>query len=167
MARALLSADSVEELKLQKRRVPVSVTLAGGVRTRVALFLADAVPGRTGHELLCDLLEDEAPFLPAVVLESGAISFISRAAVVVVEAGADADREPGEDLALPTEVAIEVTVVEGQRLRGHVRYVRPPDRSRLIDFLNDDRRFLPLHGDDETVRFVHKRYVCRVDLVER
>jgi len=168
LAHALLStAHVMDDLKVPKRRVPASITLAGGLQTRVAFFLSDVAPGHPGHELLCDLLEDEAPFLPAAESETGAIAFISRAALVVVEAGADAERGPGEDLALPTEFAVEVTVVEGQRLRGHVSYVRPPDRARLVDFLNDDRQFLPLHGEDDTVRFVHKRYVSRIDLVER
>lgn len=163
----MLFAASVEELKVPKRRVPVSLTLAGGVRTRVDLFLADAVPGLSDRERLCDLLEEDAPFLPALDLESGAITFISRAALVVAEAGADAERGPGDELGLPTEVAVEVTVVEGQRLRGHVSYVLPPDRARLVDFLNDDRQFLPLYDDGGTVRFVHKRCVCRVDPLER
>ena len=163
----MLSATSVEDLKVPKRRVPVSLTLAGGVHTRVALFLADAVPGLSDHERLCDLLEDDAPFLPALDLESGAITFISRAALVVAEAGADAERGPGDELGLPTEFAVEVMVVDGQRLRGHVSYVLPPDRARLVDFLNDGRQFLPLYGDGDTVRFVHKRRVCRVDLLER
>jgi hypothetical protein len=157
----------MDDLKVPKRRVPVSVTLAGGLQTRVAFFLADVAPGHPGHECLCDLLEDDAPFLPAVDMVTGAITFISRAALVVAEAGVDADRGPGDDLGLPTEFAVEVTVVEGQRLRGYVSYVRPPDRARLVDFLNDDRQFLPLHGDGDTVRFVHKRYVSRIDPLER
>jgi len=156
----------VEDLKVPKRRVPVTLTLTGGVRARFSLFLADAVPGLPGHELLCDLLEDEAPFLPAVELEGGAMTFVSRAALVVAEAGAQECR-PDDDLGLPTEFAIEVTVVEGQRLRGHVSYVRPPDRARLGDFLNDPRQFLPLFAEDGTVRFVHKRHVRRIDLLER
>ncbi len=168
LAHALLSTGHVtDELKVPKRRVPVSITLVGGLQARVAFFLADSAPGHPGHELLCDLLEDEAAFLPAADLENGAIAFVSRSSLVVVEAGADAERGPGDDLALPTEFAVELTVVEGQRLRGHVSFVRPPDRARLVDFLNDDRQFLPLHGDDDTVRFVHKRYVCRIDLLER
>ncbi|GEJ56524.1 hypothetical protein [Anaeromyxobacter diazotrophicus] len=160
----------MDELKVPKRRVPVSLTLAGGGAVRVGLFLTDAGPGRSGDERLGELLEEEGTFLPAVELESGAVAFISRAAVVVAEAAADADAEGAalDDLGFPTEVAVEITLVDGQRLCGHLSYVLPPERARPIDFLNGVGQFLPVHASDGAIiRFVHKRHVRRIDLLER
>ena len=154
------------DLKVPKRRVPVSLTLAGGARMHVALFLADAAPGHPGHERLGDLLEEETAFIPALDLEREVITFVHRASLLVAEAAADVDPEPGDDVELPTEFAVEVTLFDGQRLRGLVSYVRPPDRARLVDFLNDGRQFLPLHGEAGMVRLIRKQHVSRVDLLE-
>jgi hypothetical protein len=155
----------MSDLKVPKRRVAVAATLAGGLRRDVTVFLAEAAPGHAGGERLSDLLNGPHDFIPALEAETGAMTFLNRAALVMAEAGADAERNGADEITIPTEHAVEITLRDGRALRGHVTYVLPPGRSRLADFLNDGSLFLPLHGDSR-VRLVHKRHVTRVVLLE-
>ena len=155
----------MSDLKVPKRRVAIAATLVGGLRRDVTVFLAEAAPGHEGGERLSDLLNGPSDFIPALEAEAGAMTFLNRAALVMAEAGADAERTGADEVTIPTEHGVEVTLADGRALRGHVSYVRPPDRARLADFLNEGTLFLALHGD-AGVRLVHKRHVTRVVLVE-
>jgi len=157
---------AMSDLAVPKRRVAVAVTLAGGLRRQVAVFLAEAVPGHAGSERLSDLLNGSSDFIPALETDSRVMTFLNRAAVMIAEAGADAERTGADELTIPTEHEVEVTLDNGRALRGHVTYVLPPDRGRLADFLNDGTLFLPLHAD-EGVLLVAKRHIARVMLAER
>ena len=153
------------DLAVPKRRVAVTATLADGLHREVTVFLAEAAPGHAGGESLSDLLNGESDFIPALETETRAMTFLNRAAVVIAEADADAERAGADELTIPTEHVIELTLADGRTLRGHVSYVLPPDRARLADYLNDGRLFLPLHAESR-ILLVHKRHITRVVLVE-
>ncbi len=155
----------MSDLKVPKRRVALAATLAGGLRREVTVFLAEAAPGHSGGERLSDLLNGPNDFIPALEADTGTMTFLNRSAVVVAEAGAEAERNGEGEVTIPTEHAVEITLTDGRSLRGHVSFVLPPDHSRLADFLNDGTLFLPLHADSR-VRLVHKGHVTRVVLVE-
>ncbi len=55
---------------------------------------------------------------------------------------------------------------DGGRLRGLVGYVLPPERSRLVDFLNEAPLFFRLLERDQ-VALVNKHHVARVALIDR
>jgi hypothetical protein len=156
----------MSDLAVPKRRIPVTVTLAGGMHREVILFLAEGVSGHEGGERLSDLLNGGAGFIPAVEVETQAMTFLNRMAVVVAEAGPLAERAAADDLSLPFEHEVELTLTDGRTLRGHLSYVLPPDHARVADYLNDAAPFLPLHGD-AGVMLVNKLHLTRVLLVER
>jgi hypothetical protein len=155
----------MSDLRVPKRRLTVAATLVDGSRREVAVFLAEAAPGHEGGERLSDLLNGESDFLPAQELETREMTFLNRAAIVVAEADAEAERTRADEVTIPTEHAVEVELTGGRKLRGHVSYVLPPERDRLADFLNLGTLFLPLHAESR-VLLVHKRHVVRVVLVE-
>ncbi|BDG10576.1 hypothetical protein [Anaeromyxobacter paludicola] len=150
-----------EELRVPKRKVPVEVGLSGGGTRRVAVFLAEYASHHTGAERLGDLLNGEGEFIPALDEEAKAMTFVNRAGVAfarvsrAVEAGGDGE------LTIPTEHTVEVALVDGRTLRGLVSYVLPPERSRLVDYLNDGPPFFPLLEADAVV-LVNRRLVSRV-----
>jgi hypothetical protein len=154
------------DLKVPKRSVAVAVTLAGGSRRDVTLFLAEAVPGHSGGERLSDLLNGGSDFIPALEIDTRAMTFLNRSAVMIAQAGAEAERTSADDSTIPTEQEVEFTLDDGRVLRGFVSYLLPPEHARLADFLNEAAPFLPLHAD-AGVLLVHKRHVTRVVLVER
>ena len=153
------------DLTVPKRRVAVTATLAGGFRRQVTVFLAEAAPGHAGGERLSDLLNGGSDFIPALESETRAMTFLNRAAVMIAEVDAEAERTGADELSIPTEHAIELTLDDGRALRGLVTYFLPPDRARLADFLNDGTLFLPLHAGSR-VLLVHKRHITLVALVE-
>jgi hypothetical protein len=156
----------MSDLAVPKRRLPVTVTLAGGMRREVVLFLAEGVPGHGGSERLSDLLNGGVSFIPALEVETQVMTFLNPAAVVLAEAGPLAEQSAADDIAFPVEHEVELTLDDGRSLRGHLSYVLPPDHARVADYLNDGTPFLPLHGD-AGVQLVNKLHVTRVVLVER
>jgi hypothetical protein len=155
----------MSELVVPKRRVDVTVGLCGGLTRRVTLFLAERSSAHAGGERVSDLLEAGGEFIPALDEADGAMTFLKRGAIV----HADAPPEPtgaADELTLPTEHEVNVTLGDGRVLHGLVSYVLPPERSRLVDYLNEPMQFLPLRGADALV-LVNKQHVARVAAVER
>jgi hypothetical protein len=155
----------MDELRVPKRRVAAEVLLPGGTARRIALFLADAASHHTGPERPGDLLNGGDDFIPAFDEDAQAMSFLHRAGIAAVRIARDLEHEDEDDLTLPTEHDVEVLLGSGQLLRGLVSYLRPPDRSRLVDFLNEPEPFFRLVEGATTV-LVNKRHVARVVLVK-
>ena len=71
-----------------------------------------------------------------------------------------------EDVSIPTEHEVEALLQDGTVLRGLVSYLRPAERSRLVDFLNEPPPFFRLLEGAGLV-LVNKRHVLGVTLVSR
>jgi hypothetical protein len=156
----------MEELRVPKRRVGVEVVLPGGTARRVTVFLAEAAAGHAGPERVADLLNGTAEFFPVVDEASGGIAFLHRAAVALVRVRREHDGDDAEAETLPTEHDVELALTDGAVVRGLVSYVRPPDRARLVDVLNEPAPFLRLL-EGEGVALVNKRHVAGVTLRSR
>jgi len=155
----------MDDLKVPKHRTAVEVLLPGGAARRMALFLAEAAPDHAGPEVPLDLLNGKHDFIPALDEAAGAMSFLHRDGVPVLRVARALDADP-DDLTLPTEHEVEVLLRDGSSLPGLISYVRPPDRSRLVDVLNEPPPFFRLLQDDQ-VAYVNKSHVARVALRSR
>jgi hypothetical protein len=157
----------MSELAVPKRRAEVAVELVGGLRRKVTVFLAPSSAAHDGGERLSDLLEAPGEFFPARDADEPGMTFLRRATVVVAEAAPEQATAPEpDDVTLPSEYEVDVTLDDGRVLRGLLSFVLPSDRCRLADYLNEPTRFLPLRGG-ELLRLVNKRHVTRVAVVER
>jgi hypothetical protein len=155
----------MRELTVPKRRVEVTVHLVGGIESRVTLFLAESSASRDGGERVRDLLERGGEFIPAFDAAAGAMTFLRRSAILLVVAPREAPSGEADEVTVPTEHEVELTLDDGRALRGLLSYVLPPERSRLVDHLNEPPRFLALEGSD-ALRLVHKAHVTRVLALE-
>ncbi len=155
----------MSDLTVPKRRVEVSLELAGGLQRVVTLFLSESAARHAGAERLSDVLNDRLHFVPALDADTRGITFLNCAAVMIARASADAERTGAEEVAIPVEHDVEVTLADGRALRGTVSYVPASARTRLVDFLNDGTPFLRLLAED-AVLLVNKRHVVRVAQVE-
>jgi hypothetical protein len=154
-------ANCMEPLRVPKRRVVIEVSFADGESHRVAVFLAEMASTHGGQERIADLFNAQQEFIPAVEIEGGAMTFLSRAAIAVVRTDEpDWDRD---ELNLPVEHEVEVLLDSGQSLRGLLSYVLPPGRCRVIDYLNEAAPFFSLLDEGRTA-LVNKRHVRRVVL---
>lgn len=157
----MLSSATVNELRVPKHRVEAEAVLPGGDLLRVAIFLSDFSAHHQGAERLSDLLNGGQDFVPALDLDTSEMAFLNRAGVAVFRVAAEHERDPAAEFTLPTEHEVQITLVDGSLLRGLVSFVLPPERSRLVDFLNDAPPFFALL-QNEQVALVNKRHVARV-----
>lgn len=153
-----------DELKVPKRRAQVEVLVPGGAARQVTMFLAEFASTHSGHERVSDLLNaSEGEFLAVVDAASDAVQFLNRQSVAA--ARVSSEWESDENLAGGEEHQVEIALIDGSELRGTVRYVMPPERSRLNDYLNDAQPFVRL-AQDEKVTLVNKRHIARVAKVK-
>jgi len=155
----------MDELRVPKRRVPAEVLLPGGAARRIALFLAEAAPDHAGAERPSDVLNAGDGFVPAFDEDAGAITFLNVAGLAVVRVDPAVEQAASDAQTLPTEHEVEVLLEGGVTLRGLVSYLRPAERSRLQDFLNEPAPFFPLL-EERAVALVNKRHVARVLSIE-
>jgi len=151
----------MDELRVPKRRVAAEVLLPGGAGRRITLFLAEAAPGHAGPERPSDLLNGGDGFVPAFDEDARAITFLNVGGLAVVRVERELEQTAADALTLPTEHEVEVLLESGSTLRGLVSYLRPPERSRLVDFLNEPAPFFQLI-EERAVALVNKRHVARV-----
>jgi hypothetical protein len=153
-----------DELRVPKRRAQVEVLLPGGAARQVTVFLAEFASGHAGRERVSDLLNAaEGEFVPALDAVTDAITFLNRQSVTA--ARVSREWEADDELGGGQEHEVEIALTDGTQLRGTVRYVLPPERSRLNDYLNDAQSFVRLaHGDQVTL--VNKRHIARVAKVK-
>ncbi len=151
----------MNDFTVPKRRVAVRMELWGGLERTVTLFLAETAMHHAGAERLSDLLNGGAEFVPALEAETGTMTFLHSAAVMTACAPAEAESTGAEDVTIPVEQEVEVTLADGRVLAGTVGYVLPPGRGRFADHLNDGSPFLRLLTAG-TVLLVNKRHVVRV-----
>lgn len=155
----------MDELRVPKHKTAVDVILPGGAARRMALFLAEAAPDHDGPEVPLDLLNGRDDFIPAFDEAAGGMRFLHRPGVPVVRVDRALDAAE-EDVTLPTEHEVEVELTDGTTLAGLISFVRPADRTRLVDVLNEPHPFFRLLQGDQ-VAYVNKRHVSCVALRAR
>jgi len=155
----------MEDLRVPKRRVLAEVLLPGGAARRITLFLAEAAPAHAGPERPSDLLNGGEEFVPAFDEETRTMTFLNRVGLAVVRVERELDEGGADALTLPTEHEVDVLLESGATLRGLVSYLRPPERSRLVDFLNEPAPFFRLI-EERAIALVNKHHVARVALVK-
>lgn len=155
----------MDELRIPKRRVPVDVVLPGGVTRNVLVFLSEAAPGHEGPERLSDLLNGSDAFIPAQEANGGGMTFLHRTSIAVARVAAEFDLDAAS-FTPETEHEVEIALADGSHLCGRVRYSLPPERARLVDFLNRAEPFFRLVERD-AVALVGRAHVARVSIPSR
>ena len=157
----------LESLSVPKRRVAAQFVLPGGASRNVAVFLAEAAPGHTGGERLSDLLNNSGSlFIPAVDADTEAMTFVHCENLALARVAAELEPNVVDQFTIPTEHEVEVTMMDGQKLRGLITYVLPEAHSRLTDYLNNAPAFIPLL-EGEKVALINKRHVAYVETLRR
>jgi hypothetical protein len=151
----------MEPLRVPKRRTPIEVTFADGSVRKVAVFLSDQASRHGGAERVGDLLESAQDFFPAMDAQSDRLVLLAKRSIAVVRT----EEPPWErdEINLPVEHEVEVSLLGGDVLRGFLSYVLPQESSRPIDYLNESLRFFTLI-EEGRVALVHKTQVLEVVL---
>jgi hypothetical protein len=156
----------VNELRVPKQRVEVEILLPGGESRRVAVFLAEFASHHRGGERLSDLLNGPGSFFPAVDVDADQVSFINRAAIAVARVAPAVEPDTSAELTLPTEHEVEITLVDGRTVEGVISFVQPPERSRLMDYLNEAPPFFRVL-EEKRVSLVNKAHVALIAAAQK
>lgn len=161
----------MHQYSVPKQRFTAEVVVPGSPTARMTLFHGQNAPTHAGRERPSDVLNGPARFLPAldaagrfVLLNLDAIRIASVSVDEEWRTDAMADSGDTEDDVrdiTATVTNIEVTLDDGSRLTGMVRYELPESGRRLQDYLNTNERFLPLI-DHEMIRFISRRCVTSI-----
>jgi len=157
----------VHEYTIPKQRFTAEVVFSDGRTARLTFFHGQNAPTHTGRERPSDVLNGLSTFLPTldahdrlILVNVDALRMVS---VSVDEEWTHALGDTEDDVRdiTATVTGIEVTLDDGSRLTGMVRYELPESGRRLQDYLNLGDRFLALI-DHETIRFIGRRWVASI-----
>lgn len=153
----------MKKFRVPQREVVATVTLYGGQQRRGRLFVPPSGP-RGGPGRLTDRLNDDSERFLALS-DEGSGCLVSKDRIVHV----DLDSEQGalelEPQVAAHEIRVRVEVAGGSPIEGVLPYTMPPDKERLIDYLNAAPRFIPLLGGEGLV-LLNRDYVTAVTGME-
>jgi hypothetical protein len=150
----------MEILRVPRRVVPVRILLDDGRTLNGGLFTSMAAPGG-GSERLVDHLNDPTEeFIPFAYGDDRFL--LNKSGIVTVQVPDGLGEVEGyEEVPEGHEIAVRISLAGGTSLLGRFFVLMPPERSRVLDYLNAAPRFLPLIGDG-FVTLVHRRFIVSV-----
>ena len=154
---------TTELLRIRKQTVLVDLAQPGAVPRAVEIFLPDYGDQPYRRQHVVDLFEQTRGFLPARDRATGSWELFNREAVlwVRVPRGHMGEDEPGQDELFEFEQRVRVDLDEGEPLEGELLYSAEGEKTRVVDHLNQDGRFLTLWQGDY-LYLIQKSFVLRV-----
>lgn len=153
----------MEIYRIPRRELSVRILLDDGRSLDGKLFTADAGPNGGSEDLVHHLNDPSQEF---VALSCGDDRVLVNKAGIIWAQTSGAAAEEIAALALGARtVPVRLSLAGGISLVGTLRIVMPPDRSRVLDYLNAAGRFVPLFGEG-TVTLVQRSFVVLVRTAE-
>jgi hypothetical protein len=153
----------MEIYRIPRREMSVRILLDDGRSLDGTLFTSDTGPGGRPVDLLHHLNDPSEDFVP---LSNGSDRFLlNKAGIIWAQATGDAAEEIAAEAAGGHRVPVRLSLAGGVGLVGTLSIVMPPERSRVLDYLNAAGRFVPLFGEG-TVTLVQRGFVVVVRTAE-
>jgi hypothetical protein len=146
------------DVRIEKERVAVSITMVGGEALSGSLFAPQIYPPG-GVEDPLQLLNELEPFFP-LGLSTGEVLLIAKDRVleIVLETPPAGEELPGS---APTAL-LQLTLAGGATYIGSMRLEVRASRPRVLDYMNHcTARFMALRTD-EGVRLINRKMIERV-----
>ena len=156
------ASDTANLYRIETTRKAVILTMFGGEEVRGNVFIHFSPYRPFELEEVSELFNSESPFFP---LELDNTEVILVAKERVAEIAADRGEAPSDlplrDPPSPTAL-LQVLLVGGEVRLGSIRLDAPPDRARVLDYLNAlTSRFLTLYTSNEA-RLINRSLIDRV-----
>lgn len=153
----------MEIYRIPRHETSVRILLDDGRSLDGSVFTADAGPGGRPQDLLDRLNDPSEDFLP---LASGGDSFLlNKAGIIWAQTSGASARELFEQAGGGRMVPVRMSLAGGMSLVGTLSIVMPPERSRVLDYLNAAGKFIPLFGEG-TVTLVQRGFIVVVRAVD-
>ena len=156
------TSDTANLYRIETTRKAVILTMLGGEEVRGNVFIHFSSYRPFELEDVSELFNSETPFFP-LELENSEVILVAKERVA--ELAADRSEDPSDlpppDPRSPIAV-LQVVLVGGEVRLGSIRLDAPPDRARVLDYLNAlTSRFLTLYTSNEA-RLINRSLIDRV-----
>ncbi|HVS60808.1 MAG TPA: hypothetical protein VHE82_08990 [Gemmatimonadaceae bacterium] len=154
--------DTANLYRIETTRKAVILTMLGGEEVRGNVFIHFSSYRPFELEDVSELFNSETPFFP-LELETSEVILVAKERVA--ELAADRGEAPSDlapcDPPSPTAL-LQIVLVGGEVRLGSIRLDAPPDRARVLDYLNAlTSRFLTLYTSNEA-RLINRSLIDRV-----
>ncbi|MDQ6769509.1 MAG: hypothetical protein M3Z54_05940 [Gemmatimonadota bacterium] len=157
-----LTNDSANLYRIETTRKAVILTMLGGEEVRGNVFIHSSSYRPFELEDVSELFNAETPFFP-LELDNAEVILVAkeRVAELAADRSEDPSDQPPRDPPSPTAL-LQVVLVGGEIRLGSIRLEAPPDRARVLDYLNAlTSRFLTLYTSNEA-RLINRSLIDRV-----
>jgi len=149
----------VDTLRVPQLEVPVKVLIDNGQILEGRVFVPEIGPDGQPGRVLDRLNDPDDHFLPMAVSDDRLL--LNKSGIVTVDL-ADVEHEvAGFAEHVGTEALVRITLAVGTAVVGKLFVRMPPQRARVLDFLNAAGRFIPVLTG-EHVLLVQRSYVLFV-----
>jgi hypothetical protein len=142
------------------RRARVDLMLTARRTITGDVHLQPLAERHSGPETAVDLLNRPEAFF-AVTLEGEQPLFLAKSQVLYLKLAADQATEDPDRVSAARRIELEVELSDGSLLEGLVMFELPPDRPRVLDFLNLAPAFFAFSSEDG-VRIINREHVRAV-----
>ncbi|MEM6793619.1 MAG: hypothetical protein AAF725_06525 [Acidobacteriota bacterium] len=139
-----------ENFRVPQRQVKVRVKLEGGQDLNGLMYVPSLSHGGSAGRLIDRLNENADSFMPLTVGIKTHLLNVRRIVLVRVEDETEerVEQEIEEkESEYSRRLRVRMRLATGDVITGLLSYLRPKGQERLLDYLNTERRFLPLHVD--------------------
>jgi hypothetical protein len=156
------TSDTANLYRIETTRKAVILTMLGGEEVRGNVFIHFSSYRPFELEDVSELFNSDTPFFP-LELENAEVILVAkeRVAELAADRGEAPSDLPPRDPPSPTAL-LQVVLVGGEVRLGSIRLDAPPDRARVLDYLNAlTSRFLTLYTSNEA-RLINRSLIDRV-----
>jgi hypothetical protein len=152
----------MQELAVEKRKVPVTIRCVDCEEVQGELFLSLFSKNHSGPETALEFMNGPERFFVLRLDAEPPARMINKDRIVEVEVSAEAELG-GQDLSGmgAKEEPMEVHFNQQHSLKGNAFVELPPAKSRLIDFLNQEEKFFLLRTE-QMVHIINRRQISFV-----
>ena len=146
------------DVRIEKERVAVSITMVGGELLSGSLFAPQVYPPG-GLEDPLQLLNELEPFFP-LGLATGEVLLIAKDRVleIILDEAQAGEEDPGS---APTAL-LQVTLAGGTSHVGSMRLEVRASRPRVLDYMNHCTESFMALRTDEGLRLINRKMIERV-----
>jgi len=152
----------MQELAVEKRKVPVTVRCEDCEEMKGELFLSLFSKNHSGQETALEFMNNPERFFVIRIQAEPPVRMMNKDRIVEIEISAEAELGGHE---LPEmgakEEPMAVHFNNRHSLDGNAYVELPPTKSRLIDFLNQEEKFFLLRTE-QTVHIINRRQISFV-----
>lgn len=132
----------MEQWRIPQREVPVTLRLDSGRQCSGKFFVADVVDAGGRAYSLVDRLNDTGELFLAFSDETGRL--LAKSSVLYLVLDDSIENESVGEARESIRPTVMITLRDGSELSGELPFSMPPDRQRLLDYLNAAPPFLRL-----------------------